>query len=605
MGKSKLIPAREQIGAEYKWNTEAVYGSVEEWEADFSRLKELIPEARQYAGKLAQGAETFLACLRFQEELGRLTDKVYLYAAMKKDEDNNESLYQSLKERIHALAVEAGAAFSFFVPEVLALPGELLDGYLQDERLALYRKHIADIRRFRAHTLSASEEQIVALAGEMAAAPKNIFSMLNNADMAFPQVANGEGEQEQLSHGNYIRLMESQKREVRRGAFAALYATYGENKNTLAAALAAAVKKDVFFAKVRKYESCLEAALFDDNISTAVYDGLIEAVRASLPLFSRYLRMRKDALALDKLHMYDVYAPLVFGEKKKFPYEEAVETVCRALAPLGEEYLAAAREGLKNGWVDVYENKGKTPGAYSSGIYDSAPYILMNYQDNLNSVFTLAHELGHSMHSYYSWKTQPYIYADYKIFVAEVASTVNEILLADHLLRHSQSLGEKLDVINRYLEEFRGTVFRQTMFAEFERDIHQAVEQGGALTAEDLSRIYYKLNEDYFGADVCLDREIALEWARIPHFYNAFYVYKYATGFSAAQALAGELLKEGEEGRLARERYLRFLSGGGSEDPLVLLRQAGVDMESPQPVLQAMKQFEKMLDEFETSSVIL
>ena len=602
MSEGKQIPLREQISAEFKWNTEQLYASLAEWEADFSRLKELIPQARQYAGKLKEGAETFLACLRFQEDLGRLSDKIYLYASMKKDEDNNDSIYQALRERIYGLAVEAGAALSFFLPETLALPDELLAEYLKDERLFLYKKYIENIRRFREHTLSADGEQIVALVGELAAAPKNIFSMLNNADMSFPQVVNGEGEQEQLSHGNYLRLMESPEREVRRGAFHALYETYGKNKNTLAASLASAVKKDVFYARVRKYESCLYAALFDDNISTAVYERLIETVRGSLPVFFRYLRLRKKALGLDELHMYDIYAPLVAEEQKKIPWEEAVGMVCRALAPLGGEYLSVMRAGLKNGWVDVYENRGKTPGAYSSGVFGSAPYILMNYQDDLNGVFTLAHELGHSMHSYYSWREQPYIYADYKIFVAEVASTVNEILLADHLLRHSQSKAEKLTVINRYLEEFRGTVFRQTMFAEFERDIHQAAEQGRTLTAEDLSRIYYKLNEDYFGADVCLDREIALEWARIPHFYNAFYVYKYATGFSAAQALAVGLLKEGEEGLRARERYLRFLSGGSSEDPLVLLRQAGVDMEDPQPVMQAMRQFEKMLDEFEMSA---
>lgn len=516
---------------------------------------------------------------------------------MRKDENNANPKYQGMKDRAQGLMVRLGEAVSFIQPEILAIDNKMLSDYLnQEPGLGLYKFLLEEIARMKEHTLSAREEEIIAMSGELGEAPKSIFSMLNNADIKFPEIIDEDGDKVPITHGSYINFMESDDRRVRKDAFKGLYHTYGKQRNTLAALLNASVKKDVFYARVHKYPSALEASLYADNVPISVYNNLIETVRSHLDIFYRYVALRKKLLAVPELHMYDIYAPLVKEVKTRVPYEEAVRMVEKGLAPLGETYLSDLRKGLNSHWVDVMENEGKTPGAYSWGAYGTHPYVLLNYQNNLDNVFTLAHEMGHSLHSYYSWQTQPYVYSYYRIFVAEVASTVNETLLTRYLLENAPDEKQKMYLINHYLEEFRGTVFRQTMFAEFEKIIHEKVEKGEPLTTDVLCEIYYGLNKDYYGPDMVVDEEISLEWARIPHFYNAFYVYKYATGFSAASALAQSIL---EEGQPAVDRYMEFLKSGGSDYPINLLKKAGVDMNEPKPVIQALKVFEEMLKEME------
>ena len=594
----KKIPLRRDIPAKYKWNIKSVYLNRHQWESDFKQLSGLMNKAQDYKGHLAEGPQVLLDCILYQEQIGKYIDKLYLYAAMKQDEDNTEASAQELKNRIQSLAVNISTQLSYFTPELLSLPEDKIREYLAYEGLKPYERMLKDILRFRPYTLSAAEERVISMTGEMAEGASNIYSLFNNADIEFPVITNEKGEKEQLSHGNFIRFMESGDRNVRKEAFESLYGVYGQYRNTVGAMLNASVQKDVFEAKVHNYPSVLFASLYADNISVAVYEKLIRAVRHNLPLFFDYLDLRKDVLKVDELHFYDVCAPLIHDVNWEISYEDAVKIVKKALAPLGEQYVQDLSQGLKDGWVDVFENKGKTSGAHSTGVYGSYPFVLLNHQPDLNSVFTLAHELGHSMHSYYSWKNQPYTYAYYRIFVAEVASTVNEILLCEYLLENAKDDKERMSVLNRYLEEFRGTVFRQTMFAEFEKIIHEKAEHGEPLTAQNFSDIYLKLNHDYFGKNMIFDPQIALEWSRIPHFYNCFYVYKYATGFCAAQSLASAILQKGKKGEEARQRYLRFLSAGGSMDPLDLLRMAGVDMETPKPVQKAMDEFAKKLSLF-------
>ena len=600
---SKTIPIRREIPKEYQWDLSDLYPDDLSWETDLIELRGLLPKAQEYQGRLGESVVVLLEFLRYEERLSRLLDKVYTYASMKEDEDNRLSNYQSMKDQAQGLAVEAEAALSFFQPELLAIPESQLALYLQNAQLAPYARAIAEITRQRPYTLSKNEERILAYSGEIAASPKQIFQMLNNADLDFPFTPNDQGQTEKLSHSRYIQRMESPNREVRKAAFQALYQTYGKNRNTFAATLSSAVKKNIFYARVRNYESALSASLFADEIPIPVYDRLISTVRSSLPLFFRYLQLRRRLLQLDRLHMYDIFAPLFGQPQEIYSYEDAQKIILLALAPLGSEYVSLVEQGLSQGWVDVYENQGKTPGAYSGGAYDSKPYILLNYKNNLNSVFTLAHELGHSLHSYLSRRQQPYIYSDYSIFVAEVASTVNESLLVDYLLKTATNNQARLTIINHYLEEFRGTVFRQTMFAEFEKKIHLAAEAAIPLTADSLCEIYYKLNQDYYGAgktDMEIDTLIEMEWARIPHFYSSFYVYKYATGFSAAQALTKGILDPDQAiARANCRKYLEFLSGGSSAPPLELLRTAGVDMTTPAPIESAMSRFAAMLDQIE------
>jgi oligoendopeptidase F len=595
--EGKKLVKRQEVPVKYKWSLEEIYADDSLWEKDYIKITEMLPQVQEFKNKLGESPQSLLQCLKFQDELGQVSDKVFVYAQMRKDENNADPKYQAMKDRAQSLMVRVGEALSFIQPEILAIDNARLTEFLNREPgLALYKFFLEEIMRLKEHTLSAREEEIIAMAGELAEAPKNIFSMLNNADIKFPEILDEDGDQVPITHGNYIKLMESNDRRVRMEAFKGLYHTYGKQKNTLAALLNASVKKDVFYARVHKYGSALEASLYQDNVPVKVYHNLIDTVRSHLHFFYRYVALRKKLLDVPELHMYDIYAPLVKEVKTKISYEDAVKMVEKGLAPLGETYLADLKKGLENHWVDVMENEGKTPGAYSWGAYGTNPYVLLNYQNNLDNVFTLAHEMGHSLHSYYSWQTQPYPYAYYKIFVAEVASTVNEILLTKFLLANASDERQKMYLINHYLEEFRGTVFRQTMFAEFEKIIHEKVERGEPLTTDVLCEVYFKLNQDYYGPNMKVDEEIALEWARIPHFYNAFYVYKYATGFSAASALAEGIL---EEGQPAVDRYLEFLKGGSSDYPLNLLKKAGVDMSDPQPVVQALQVFEEMLTEME------
>ncbi|HHW10293.1 MAG TPA: oligoendopeptidase F [Firmicutes bacterium] len=597
-GKTKKrLPKRAEIPDQYKWRLEDLFATDELWEEEFRRVKTLLPQAEQYKGHLSESADRLLAALQLADEINRAVHKVYVYARMRKDEDNTCAKYQALSDRAQTLATQARSALAFLNPEILAIPEEILKSYLaENAALEVYRQAIDDLLRQKPHVLSQVEEELLAETAELAQAPANIFAMINNADIKFPTIIDENGEEIEVTKGRYIQLIESKDRRVRHDAFKALYSSYEKQKNTLAATLHASVKRDCFYARVRKYPSALAAALDEDNIPTEVYTNLIQAVRAHLPLMHRYLALRKKALGLDELHMYDIYTPLAPPAEAKIPYETAKEKVLAGLRPLGDDYMAVLEKGLASAWVDVYENEGKTSGAYSWGTYGSHPYVLLNYQENLDNVFTLAHEMGHALHSYYSNQKQPFIYAGYSIFLAEVASTVNENLLLHHLLQHTGERSQRLYLLNHHLESFRTTVFRQTMFAEFEKIIHEAVENGLPLTADFLCRTYLQLNRDYYGEEVVSDPEIAMEWARIPHFYNAFYVYKYATGFSAATALSMQILNDGAG---AVRRYIDFLSAGSSDYPLVLLGKAGVDMSSPEPVNAALRLFSELLTQLE------
>jgi oligoendopeptidase F len=596
----KVIPERSAMDAAYQWRVQDVYADEADWQADVERVKVLLDQAAGFAGSLHKGPQMLLGYLRAQDEAGQLLNRVFLYAAMKRDEDNRVDRYQAMRDTAEGLAVSAAAKLSFFEPELLALPEETLSAYLQNQEISLYQKYIDEIVRHKPHILSPELEMLLAESGEMAAAFDNIYGMLADADLQFPAIINEQGEKEQLSHGNYILFLQSKERRLREEAFNAMYETFGGFANTIAATFSASVKKDAFYAKARHYESSLSASLFGDNVPAAVYHQLIKTVRQHLPLYHRYLQLRRRMLKLPQLHMYDIYVPLLPERETKYTYEQAKTIVLQALAPLGQEYTDILAAGLQGGWVDVYENKGKTSGAYSSGVYGTAPYILMNYQDNLNGLTTLAHEAGHSLHSYFTWREQPYVYGNYSIFVAEVASTVNENLLAEHLLARAQSKEEIFSLLNHLVEVFRGTVFRQTMFAEFELMAHKQADAGQPLTAQGLNELYLQLNKDYFGPDTVTGELIAREWMRIPHFYHAFYVYKYATGFCAAAALAQALTDpDPTKASTARSRYLRFLSAGSSADPIDLLKEAGVDMTSPQPVERAMATFARMLDRME------
>ncbi|EGL83587.1 oligoendopeptidase F [Caldalkalibacillus thermarum TA2.A1] len=591
------LPKRSELDPKYKWDLTKIFKSDEEWEEAFQEVKSLLPSIKEYEGRLMESADTLLEALQLRDEIGKKLGKVYIYAHLKKDEDTTNSKYVAFENRAASLHVEVASAVSYFSPEILRADESTVRSYLREnEALQVYEHYLDQLLRQKEHTLSTKEEAILAQVGELASAPNDIFTMINNADMKFPTITDENGEEKELTHGRYIQFLESKDRRVRQDAFKAMYDTFKKQRNTLAATLNANVKKDVFYARVRKYRSSLEASLDRDNVPVRVYENLIAAIQEALPVFQRYMKLRKKALGLDELHMYDLYVPLVQDVEMKYTYEEAKQLVRDSLQPLGEEYLAVVDEGFNSGWIDVYENVGKRSGAYSSGTYGTPPYILLNYQENLDNVFTLTHEMGHSVHSYFSCKEQPYIYSDYTIFVAEVASTLNEALLTHYLLQKTNDPKQRMYILNHYLESFRGTVFRQTMFAEFEKLIHEKVEEGEALTADRLSELYYDLNLTYFGADVVVDQDIAMEWARIPHFYYNFYVYKYATGFAAATALSQQILNEGKP---AVDRYLSFLKSGGSDYPIELLKKAGVDMTSPEPVRQALRVFERTLTEME------
>ncbi|AAM24265.1 oligoendopeptidase F [Caldanaerobacter subterraneus subsp. tengcongensis MB4] len=587
---------RSEIDERYKWRLEDIYENEELWEEDYRKVKELLKEIVKFKGKI-RTSKDLLEVLKLNDQIGMTASKIFAYARMRRDEDNTNSKYQALSDKAMRLNIEVMSATSFIVPEILSIETEKLRNMIEElEELKIYKQYIEDLIRYKPHVLSPEEEKILAEAETLAESVSTIYSMLNHADLRFPTIKDENGNEVELTHGNFISFMQSKDRNVRKAAFEALYDTYKKFINTFASTLAGSVKKDIFYAKARRYNSSLEASLFEDNVSVEVYNNLIETVHSRLDVLHRYVRLKKKLLKLDELYMYDLYVPLIQEYDKEFTYEEAIELVLEGLKPLGEEYIDLLKKGFESRWVDVYENRGKTSGAYSWGAYGTHPYVLLNFQGKLNDVFTIAHEMGHSLHTYYSNATQPYVYAGYKIFVAEVASTCNEAILMDYLLKNSKDEKERLYVLNHFLEEFRGTVFRQVMFAEFEKLIHEMAERGEPLTAEVLNKKYYELNKLYYGDDIVVDEEISYEWARIPHFYRNFYVYKYATGFSAAIAISQMILNEGEK---AVERYKEFLKSGSSDYPLNLLKKAGVDLTTPKPVNDALDVFEKLLDEFE------
>lgn len=596
MSKQKSIPQRDAIPQEYTWNTADLYPTDEAWKEEFQTLKSLTQKLEGYAGRLGESAQTLYDFVTLEQQAGEMLSKLMDYAQRKSDEDTRVATYQAMVGQISTQYVELVRATAFEVPELLALPEERLEEfYAQLPELTLYRRYFHNIQRRRPHTLSQAEEQLLAAAGELSQAPDDIFSKLTDADLTFPDAVDGEGQPHPLSNGSYTLLMSSSDRALRKSAFENLYSVYGGMKNTLAAILAAQVKQLQFFSKARRYPSALAASLDGTHVPEEVYHNLISTVRANLDKMHRYVRLRKKLLGVEELHMYDVYAPMVSGVEAEIPYEQAKETVYQAVAPLGAEYQAIIRQALDNRWIDVYENVGKRSGGYMSGSLVH-PYILLNYQDDLDSMFTLAHELGHAVHSYLSNRTQPTVYRDYVIFVAEVASTCNEALLMEHLLKQTDDKRRRAWLINHFLEQFKGTLYRQTMFAEFELRMGELVAQGETLTEELLCREYKALNEAYFGPDMVSDPQIALEWSRIPHFYYNYYVFQYATGYSAAIALANRILTGGPQ---AVQDYLTFLSGGCSQDPIDLLKGAGVDMASPQPIQDALDQFGRLLDEME------
>jgi len=595
--KVKKLPSRSEIKVEDTWKLEDIFASDDAWEKEFEEVKALIPQMEKFKGKLGESAQTLYDALQEQDELTMRVSKLYTYAHMRYDQDTTNSFYQGLNDRIKTLYTQIASALSYVTPEILSIEESKIKQYMAEHKeLKLYAHALDEITRERPHILSESEEALLAQASEVLGSSSNTFGMLNNADLEFPSIKDENGEEVEITHGRYIRFLESSDRRVREEAFKAVYETYGKFKNTFASTLSGTVKKDNFSARVRHYNSARHSALSTNNIPEEVYDNLVKTVNDNLHLLHRYIDLRKKVLGIEELHMYDLYTPLVKDVKMEVTYEEAKDYILKGLKPLGEDYLNVLKEGFENRWVDVHENKGKRSGAYSSGTYGTNPYILMNWQDNVNNLFTLAHEFGHSVHSYYTRKTQPYPYGDYSIFVAEVASTCNEALLNDYLLKTIDDEKQRLYLLNHYLEGFRGTVFRQTMFAEFEHDVHVRAQNGEPLTPELLTKLYYDLNKKYFGDNLVIDEEMGLEWARIPHFYYNYYVYQYATGFSAAAALSKQIL---EEGNAAVERYVGFLKSGSSDYPIEVLKKAGVDMTTSQPIEEALAVFEEKLTEME------
>jgi len=593
---ARRIPDRSAIPPNHQWDLTPLFTDDAEWQPLFDQVTSELTGYARYQGHMGDSAEALAAAVTFDLDLSRRIERLYTYAHLKNDEDKSNQAYLAMYQRAVSLYSRASELSSFMRPEIMAIPAETMQTYLTSEALADYRFYLEKILRHRPHTLDGPMEEMLAMSREMAQTASQVFGQLDNVDLSFGTISDGANGDTELSHGNFITFLQHPDRTIRRTAFFQYYAAYENHRNTIAAALAGTVRADLFYARSRKHATCREAALFGDDIPLAVYDNLLETVKTHQdPLFT-YLDFRRDALGIDELHFYDTYVPIVRDIAFDMPYEEAVATCLEALAPLGSDYTDVLRKGLTGGWVDRYENRGKRSGAYSSGCYDSPPYILLNYErTNINSLYTLIHEAGHSMHSYLSCRHQPYVYHGYTIFVAEVASTFNETLLSAHLLkRYQDDPRMQAYILNREIDNIRGTLFRQTMFAEFELRIHALAEAQEPLTLEGLTGIYHELLTAHFGDHLVIDDALRLECLRIPHFYSAFYVYKYATGISAAIALADRVMR-GEEG--ACDDYLRFLTLGGSQFPLDELLAAGVDMRSPAPVAQAIAHFGRLVDE--------
>ena len=596
MAEQKILK-RSEVPEEYTWNLKDMFGSDEAWLEEFEALKEYPAKIAVFQGKLGESAKNLLDFFKLDDEITLRAGKLHGYASCKSDQDTANGTYQDFRGKATSCFVALSSASAFATPEIMSIPEDVLDGFYKEcPELEIYRRTIYSIRRKAAHILSKEEERLLAAAGEMADNADNIGSTLRNADIKFPDAIDGEGNAHKLTNGSFVPLEESSDRELRKNAFETFYGVFDGLKNTIAATLDGEFKQRRFFANARKYNTTLEAALNRTEVPTEVYTNLIEAVHANLDKMYRYVALRKKMLGVDELHMYDVYTPIVADAAETIDFEEAKKTVLEALEVMGKDYTDLLREGFNNRWIDIYENEGKRGGAYSSGNSNPHPYVLLNHKDNLDSMFTLAHEMGHALHSYHSTKYQPTNTSNYVIFVAEVASTCNEVLLMKHLLKKTTDKHQRAYLINHFLDSFKGTVYRQTMFAEFELEMGKMSESGMALTAEVLSKKYHELNKLYFGPDMVSDDGIALEWARIPHFFYNYYVFQYATGFSAAVALANKILEEGES---AVANYKKFLSGGSSTDPISLLKIAGVDMSTPDPVNSALKLFGELIDEME------
>ena len=590
------IPERKDVNFADTWALTDLYGSDAEWHEDFQWNQDYLKFVKGYQGRLGESAQLLYNWLQLGDEMSLIFEHLAVYAFRRADEDTRATKPQEMCAQLTNFMTQLNTATAFETNEILAIPDEKLEQFYKEvPALEGYRRHLDEIRRRRAHILSPAEERLLAMAGELSENPDNIFSMLNDADLTFPDAIDAQGEAHHVTHGSYIPMMYGSDRTLRKSAFESLYGVYESHKNTLAATLAAQAKQLWFFAQARNYPSALAAALDRTEVPESVYHSLIDAVRENLPKLHRYTSLRKKLLGVEELHFYDLYANMVGDVEMKFTFQEAKELVLKALAPLSENYLNGLRAGFEGRWIDVYENVGKRSGAYSSGARPH-PFVLLNFQGTLNDVFTLAHEMGHVMHSEMSYVNQPVVYSDYVIFVAEVASTCNEALLMEYLLNNTTDKREKAYLINYFLEQFRTTLYRQTMFAEFELKINELAQQGQGITADRCCEIYRKLNEDYFGKDIVVDDQIALEWARIPHFYYNYYVYQYATGYAAAIAISRRILKEGQP---AVDDYFKFLSGGCSMPPIDLLKLAGVDLSTPAPIHQALELFDQLIDQLD------
>ena len=589
---------RSEVKEADTWNVKDMYATTEAWENELKVITGIVDKIASYEGNVAATAENLLTVLEHLASAGEKIEKAFNYAERLFDEDQTNTTHQAMSAKVYSLYAAMGSKTAFADPEIIAASDETLEAFYRElPALELYRKQIAEIRRMKEHCLSAEMEKLLAMTAEMSQTPADTFSILNNADLVFPEIEDENGEKVRITHGRYGQFLQSADRRVRKDAFENLYQTYKQFLNTSASLYCGNVKQQVFHAKARKYASSLECAVDANNVSSSVYHNLIDTVNKNLDKMHQYVSLRKKCLGVEELHMYDIYTPMIADVAKKISFEEAKETVLKALAPLGEDYVNKVKEGFENRWIDVYENQGKRSGAYSAGAYGCHPYVLLNYNGTLDDMFTLAHEMGHAMHSNYSNKAQPYIYAGYKIFVAEVASTCNEILLMEYLLKNTTDKKERAYLLNHYLDSFKGTVYRQTQFAEYEMLTNKMYEDGESLTADNLSSVYLELNKKYYGSDIISDEQIAYEWARIPHFYYNFYVYQYATSYCAAFSVAHKIL---EEGVPAVERYKKFLSGGCSMAPVELLKIAGVNLETPAPIQDALNAFGEIIKEMET-----
>ena len=588
---------RSEVREEDTWKTSDMYENTGAWENELKEISALVDKAAAFEGKAAENADNLFVVLETLAKAGEKIEKAFNYAERLFDEDQTNTTHQAMSAKVYSLYAAMGSKTAFVDPEILAASEETLEGFLKEKpELELYRKQLAEIRRLKEHCLSAEMEKLLAMTAEMSQTPADTFSILNNADLVFPEIEDENGEKVRITHGRYIQFVQSADRRVRKDAFEKMYQTYKQYLNTLASLYSGNIKQQNFHAKARKYASSLEAAVDENNVSPSVYYNLIDTVNKNLDKMHAYVALRKKCLGLNEMHMYDIYTPMIPDMAKKIPFEEAKATVLKALAPLGEDYVNKVKEGFENRWIDVYENQGKRSGAYSAGAYGCHPYVLLNYNGTLDDMFTLAHEMGHAMHSNYSNEAQPYIYAGYKIFVAEVASTCNEILLMEYLLKNTTDKKERAYLLNHYLDSFKGTVYRQTQFAEYEMLTNKMYEEGESLTADNLSSTYLELNKKYYGSDIVSDEQIAYEWAKIPHFYYNYYVYQYATGFAAATTLAQNILNDNPADTQA---YLTYLKSGSSEYPIDIMKKAGVDMTNEEYLEKAFDVFEKRLNELE------